>query len=269
MSTRTGLPPAPAEVADGVFYVPATETNSILVTEGTAVTVVDAGYPKDLARLEASLARIGRRVPDVAAVVVTHAHMDHIGDSARWRREHGTRVLVWEPEVPLARGDIRQMISRPRVLSHLFEPGTARALLRVLGALRLHHIVFWEGEPVPDPEPFDGTVPLDVPGGLVPVPTPGHTSGHCSYHLPGRGVLISGDALVTEDFPRRTHPPEPQLMHPDFAHDYARALESVQRLRDIAADVIIPGHGLPYHGSPASAVTHALERARAQPAQRR
>ena len=179
MSTRTDLPPAPAEVADGVFHVPATHTNSILVTEGTAVTVVDAGYPKDLARLEASLARIGRRVPDVSAVVVTHAHMDHIGDSARWRREHGTRVLVWEPEVPLARGDIRQMISRPRVLSHIFEPGTARALLRVLGALRLHHILFWEGEPVPDPEPFDGTVPLDVPGGLVPIPTPGHTSGHC------------------------------------------------------------------------------------------
>ena len=163
----------------------------------------------------------------------------------------------------------RQMISRPRVLSHIFEPGTARALLHVMGALRVHHILFWEGEPVPDPEPFDGTVPLDVPGGLVPIPTPGHTSGHCSYNLPGRGVLISGDALVTEDFPRRTQPPEPQLMHPDFAHDYARALEPVQRLRDIAADVIIPGHGMPYHGSPASAVTHALARARAQPAQRR
>ena len=56
MSTQTDLPPAPAEVADGVFLVPATETNAILVTEGKAVTVVDAGYPKDLARLEASLA---------------------------------------------------------------------------------------------------------------------------------------------------------------------------------------------------------------------
>jgi glyoxylase-like metal-dependent hydrolase (beta-lactamase superfamily II) len=66
----------------------------------------------------------------------------------------------------------------------------------------------------------------------------GHTSGHCAYHLPGQ-------ALVIEDFPRRTHPPEPQLMHPDFAHDSAQAPESVQRLRDIAADVIIPGHGMP------------------------
>ena len=68
---------------------------------------------------------------------------------------------------------------------------------------------------------------------------------------------------MTEDFPRRTHPPAPQPMHPDYAHDYAQALESVQRLHGIAADVIIPGHGMPYHGSPASAVTHALERARA------
>ena len=39
--------------------------------------------------------------------------------------------------------------------------------------------------------------PLDVPGHPVPVPTPGHTSGHCAFHLPDRGVLITGDALIT------------------------------------------------------------------------
>jgi len=61
MSTRTGLPPAPAEVADGVFHIPARHANSFLVTEGQAVTVVDAGDPKDLARLEASPARAGHR----------------------------------------------------------------------------------------------------------------------------------------------------------------------------------------------------------------
>jgi glyoxylase-like metal-dependent hydrolase (beta-lactamase superfamily II) len=53
-------------------------------------------------------------------------------------------------------------------------------------------------------------------------------------------------------------------MHPDFAHDYTQVLESVHRLRDIAADVILPGHGMPYHGSRASAVQHALERAQAR-----
>jgi len=44
-------------------------------------------------------------------------------------------------------------------------------------------------------EPFAaGSGPLEVPGRLVPVPTPGHTSGLCAFHLPERGVLIAGDA---------------------------------------------------------------------------
>ncbi len=33
---------------------------------------------------------------------------------------------------------------------------------------------------------------LDIPGRPVPVPTPGHTSGHSAFHLPERGALLVG-----------------------------------------------------------------------------
>ena len=38
---------------------------------------------------------------------------------------------------------------------------------------------------------------LDVPGRPRVIPTPGHSPGHVSFHLPDRGVLIAGDALCT------------------------------------------------------------------------
>jgi glyoxylase-like metal-dependent hydrolase (beta-lactamase superfamily II) len=106
-------------------------------------------------------------------------------------------------------------------------------------------------------EPFAaGSGPLDVPGHLVPVPTPGHTSGHCAFHLPDRGVLIVGDALMTAHPAGRTT--GPQLLPRMFNHDDAAALASLQALAGLPADVVLPGHGPAYRGSPASAVEQAI-----------
>ena len=105
-------------------------------------------------------------------------------------------------------------------------------------------------------EPFEaGSGPLDVPGRLVPVPTPGHTSGHCAFHLPERGVLIAGDALMTAHPAGRTA--GPQLLPQMFNHDEAAALASLQALAGLTADVVLPGHGPAWRGSPASAVERA------------
>jgi glyoxylase-like metal-dependent hydrolase (beta-lactamase superfamily II) len=112
---------------------------------------------------------------------------------------------------------------------------------RVMGPKTM---LLWRNVPVPDPEVFEADGPLDVPGGLVPVPTPGHTSGHCSYHLPGRGALLSGDTLIT-GFPVNLDPPQPQMMHPYFAQDYEKVVQSIRRLADLEADVVVPGPRAP------------------------
>ena len=40
---------------------------------------------------------------------------------------------------------------------------------------------------------------LDVPGHPRVVFTPGHTYGHCSFHLGDRDTLIAGDVIVATD----------------------------------------------------------------------
>jgi glyoxylase-like metal-dependent hydrolase (beta-lactamase superfamily II) len=238
-------------VADGVWLVTGADVNWVLVADADGVTLVDAGFPRDLPRVLASLKRIGRAPENVAAVVLTHAHPDHIGAAERLRADRGIPVRLLAAEAPHARGEIIEEASALQVLRAAWRPQVLLWALRILraGATQVERLT--------EVEPFEaGSAPLDVPGRLVPVPTPGHTSGHCAFHLPERGVLIAGDALMTAHPAGRTT--GPQLLPAMFHHDEAAALTSLQALAVLSADVVLPGHGPAYRGSPASAVEQAL-----------
>jgi len=109
----------------------------------------------------------------------------------------------------------------------------------------------------PSAQPFPQEGPLDLPGRPVPIASPGHTSGHCSFLLPSVGVLISGDALVT------AHPTfngvRPRLLPSAWSHDQNEAIDSLGALRGLDADTMIPGHGSVWHGPIDDAVDRALE----------
>jgi len=239
------------QVADGVWLVTGTDNNWVLVADGDEVTLVDAGFPRDLPLVLSSLERIGRAPGDVRAIVLTHAHPDHIGASERLRADRGIPVRLLSAEAAHARGEIIEQVSELQILRAAWRPAVLLWAVRILraGGARVERLT--------QVEPFAaGSDPLDVPGRLVPVPTPGHTSGHCAFHLPQRGVLIAGDALMTAHPAARTA--GPQLLPRMFNHDEAAALASLQALAALDADVVLPGHGPAYRGSPAGAVEQAV-----------
>lgn len=238
-------------VADGVWLVTGTDVNWVLVADAGGVTLVDTGFPRDLPRVLSSVERIGRSLGDVAAVVLTHAHPDHIGSAERLRADRGFPVRLLDTEVPHAKGQVIEQISALQILRAAWRPSVLLWALRIAGkgGLRIDRLT--------QAQPFEaGPVPLDVPGHLMPVPTPGHTSGHCAFHLPERGVLLAGDALMTAHPTGRTT--GPQLLPAMFNHDDEAALASLHALAALSADVVVPGHGPAYRGSPASAVEQAI-----------
>lgn len=98
--------PVVTELADGVFHVGRPGTNWQLLVEGDAVTLADAAWPRDLRLVAGSLETIGRRLEDVAVILLTHAHRDHLGTAAEFDRRYGTPVTSHVDEVPSARGEV-------------------------------------------------------------------------------------------------------------------------------------------------------------------
>ncbi|MFE9611365.1 MBL fold metallo-hydrolase [Streptomyces sp. NPDC006012] len=240
-------------VDDNVHLVSGSNTNWVIVTDGAACTLIDTGYPGDREAVLASLAAVGLAPEAVSAVLVTHAHNDHIGAAEYLRTTYGTPVLMHEEEVPHARRDFLDQVTVGQVLLRAWRPGVVPWAVHALRAGGTAHV------PVAEPRPFPAPGRLDLPGGPVPVYTPGHTRGHSAYHLPDSGILVSGDALVT------AHPTSrvsgPQLLPGMFHTDRARALDSLSVLDEVAADVVLPGHGPVYRGTARRAAELARERA--------
>jgi glyoxylase-like metal-dependent hydrolase (beta-lactamase superfamily II) len=90
-------------VAEGIHRVEDAYVNWYLVEDDGGLTIVDAGVPPSWSSLTEALAAIGRRPAEVKALVLTHAHFDHIGFAERARRKLGIPVYVHENDVPLTR----------------------------------------------------------------------------------------------------------------------------------------------------------------------
>jgi glyoxylase-like metal-dependent hydrolase (beta-lactamase superfamily II) len=224
-------------VADGIHRVEDAHVNWYIVEGDGALTIVDCGVPTSWDSLEQALARLGRRRDDVAAVVLTHAHFDHIGFAERARSELGVPVFVHENDVLLTRHPTQYAHERNPALYAATHP---KALPVIWGFLRTRAFLPRSIRAVE--RYVDGT--LDVPGHPHVVFTPGHTLGHCSLHFPDRGALIAGDAVVTFN-PYRGEP-GPQIVAAAANADSERALGSLDAIAETGAKTVLPGHGEPW-----------------------
>jgi glyoxylase-like metal-dependent hydrolase (beta-lactamase superfamily II) len=235
------------DVADGVHRIGEHFLNWYLIEEGGRLTVVDAGLPASWRSLFEALDGIGRTSDDVEALVLTHAHFDHIGFAERARGELGVPVWVHENDAPLTRRPWLYMTERSP-LSYL-----SRSNLPIVssfiqaGAARV--------SPIREVRRFGDEGTLDVPGSPHVLFTPGHTLGHVSLHLPERDALIAGDALVTHD--PYTDTRGPRIVAQGATADSERALASLERLADTGAGTLLPGHGEPWTDGADRAVQEA------------
>ena len=207
-----------------VYQVPAKGASVFLLSD-ERITLVDAGMRGSGRQILGAVKEIGRSPEDIAQVVVTHYHYDHIGGLAELLQETPARAAVHLAEAPYVSGD-----------KHLPFPIRHRLVAAILGPLATAS--GFRPRPVPVDIILNDGDELPVLGGMRVVHCPGHTPGHIALHFPQRGLLIVGDALQA---------PGGRLTRPSAAvtQDMRAAERSIARLAELDCEVLCFSHFRP------------------------
>ena len=169
---------------------------------GDTITLIDTGVAGCETQIFEYIRSTGRNPGEIALVILTHSHPDHIGAARAIQRATGCRIAAHAAERAWIEDVELQNRERP-------VPGFATLV----------------GGPVQvDRELADGDSinPNETREGEMQVfHTPGHSAGSISLFLHSEGALFSGDAIpVAGDLP--------------VYDDAIQSVQSVKRLREIS-----------------------------------
>ncbi|RMI42383.1 MBL fold metallo-hydrolase [Streptomyces triticirhizae] len=259
MSRPARLTPS-RQPAPGVHRLGDAVVNFYALEEPDGLVLVDAGLPGHLGQFDHWLAASGHAREDVRAVPLTHGHPDHTGLAHALQRD-GAEIWVHEADAPILRRGPRSALRlAPSERSPL--PYLLRRPAGLGTPLHLARRGAFTARAVREPRTFDASGPLPgVPGAPRAVPLPGHTPGSTAYLFAERGLLFTGDALVTHD--GLTGRRGPTLVCRGFTHDSEAAFAALDRLEALEAAtgagplLLLPGHGDPFPDGPCAAVAQA------------
>lgn len=243
------------EIANGVHHFDCGPFNWYLIEEEGRLTLVDAGFPGHYSVYKKGLELLGKSSKDIEAIILTHAHADHIGFAEKVRKETNAQVYVHSGDAKMACKPLQ--LPWFGLLSNAWRAYTAKMLgvAIVNGVFTLPHLTKVQTIK-------DGQI-LDVPGKPKILHTPGHTDGEIAVLLEDRKILISGDTIVTRNLLTGALG-QPQLTNPILNHNYKQAMRSLDLLRELGVVTMLSGHGTPWIGNMNDAVNIALENSKNQ-----
>lgn len=251
--TRSEALPERAELLPGVWRLPLPlrdsplgHVNTYLVKSDDGYLLVDCGWDTadSLAALEGHLRALDIAIGDVRHLVVTHIHPDHYGMAGRLRELSKADLSFHRLErlyIESRYGDADDLLEEMHEWLRL--NGTpANELDRLnfgsMGMLERVKIAF------PDCT-LDGGE--EIPCGRFAFRvlwTPGHSTGHICLYDAGNKVLLSGDHVL----PHIT--PSVGLHVRAASNPLADYLDSLRLVGKLEAELVLPGHGEPFHGLP-------------------
>jgi glyoxylase-like metal-dependent hydrolase (beta-lactamase superfamily II) len=215
-------------------------SNAYVIKDWKRNLVVDPGLrgAEGMAVVQSGLTELGIDL-ERTDFFVTHLHADHVGLVPHFLKKTG-RLYFSEEELDFVENRARweELVTFAR-MNGFPEDDRAR--------LSTDHPAFdlkWDWECRPRMV-HDGDTICTGDRRFRCIKTPGHSKGHMSLYEPEKRVLISGDHLLASGSP-----------HIQFAWVYnwqplKEYMESLDRLRNLEIDLVLPGHGKVFANSKA------------------
>ena len=164
------MAPVLTAVTDLIHLARTPLVNWTLVNDDSGVMLIDAGFPGHRDDVLWSLRRLGFGPGDVRAILLTHAHIDHMGSAIWFAKTYNTPVYCHATEVPHAKRDYLEQVSPVALAGPAWRP----------------HWVAWSAQiaakgglvraGIPGTTALTPQIAATLPGRPVALPTPGHTT---------------------------------------------------------------------------------------------
>jgi glyoxylase-like metal-dependent hydrolase (beta-lactamase superfamily II) len=94
----------PCRVFEDIYMVGSSDISHpmdccVYLVDAGDLVLIDAGAGKSTSRLTDNIQALGLRLEKLSSVIVTHAHIDHIGSLNDLKHLYGTKVIAHEEDV--------------------------------------------------------------------------------------------------------------------------------------------------------------------------
>ena len=208
---------------ENIYCINAGASNVYLVENGEKSILVDAGDKNKAQKILDEINKIGLEPGSVAAIIITHAHYDHVGSLPELKERTGAKVIAHETDKDSLLAGFTGLPEGTNLFFR-FIIGLARTFLK-------NHGTFDPVEPdLLINDKYDLSE-FEMNGFIQP--TPGHTAGSLSLILEDKHAIIGDTAFNVRG----------KSVYPPFANNEEDLIRSWEILLDTGVEYLWPGHG--------------------------